>query len=596
MSTRYNRRDFLKTMGLGTAVLALPGCMGASRRLANEAPTDRPNILLIMTDDQGWGDIRSHGNDQIDTPVLDRLAASGAHFDRFYVSSVCAPTRASLLTGRYYLRTGVNGVTRGRETMRSEEVTLAEILQQAGYATGCFGKWHNGAHYPYHPNGQGFDEFFGFCAGHWNNYFDTTLERNGQPVRTRGYISDVLTDAAMGFIEEKRDRPFFCYLPYNAPHSPWQVPDRYFDKYQARGLDDMTASAYGMCENLDDNIGRLLKQLDELNLARDTIVLFLTDNGPNTERYNGGMKGRKGSCHEGGIRVPLFIRWPGHIAPSTKVSQITAHIDLLPTLVELCGVPMLETLPLDGVSLVPLLKGATANWPERMIFSHWGRRGSVRTQRWRAVVEGKEWELYDMIADPGQQEDIAGRHPGVLTELSASYEAWLKEVTRAGFDPIPIPIGHPQRREVVLPGHEAFLEPPDRKGISYNGQAGWANDWVTNWTSTDAWPYWEVDVVRAGRYEITLMYTCPEPDVGAQLLVEVGGQRIEGVIEKAHDPDPLPSPDRVKRKEVYEKVWAPLTLGTVTIPKGRTRLYVKALTRPGKAVMDLKAVRVRKVD
>jgi len=244
MSTQFNRRDFLKTVGLGTAALAIPGCVDVSRRLGDEAskgrPFDsaqgmahaRPNILLIMTDDQGWGDIRSHGNDVIETPVLDRLAASGARFERFFVSPVCAPTRASLLTGRYYLRTGVNGVTRGRETMRSEEVTLAEILQQAGYATGCFGKWHNGAHYPYHPNGQEFDEFLGFCAGHWNNYFDTTLDHNGKMGKVKGYISDVLSDAAMAFIERNRERPFFCYLPYNAPHSPWQLPDRYFDRAQ----------------------------------------------------------------------------------------------------------------------------------------------------------------------------------------------------------------------------------------------------------------------------------------------------------------------------------------------------------------------------
>ncbi|HEX6984931.1 MAG TPA: sulfatase-like hydrolase/transferase, partial [Planctomycetaceae bacterium] len=205
---------------------------------------DRPNVLLILTDDQGWGDIGSHGNEAVDTPNLDRLAGQGARFERFFVDPLCAPTRAALLTGRYSLRSGVHGVTRGHETMRTEEVTLAELFRDAGYATGCFGKWHNGRHYPNHPNGQGFDEFFGFCGGHWNNYFDTTLERNAEPVRTTGFITDVLTDEAIGFVRRNKDRPFFCYVPYNAPHWPPQVPDRYFEKYKARGLDDETATAY----------------------------------------------------------------------------------------------------------------------------------------------------------------------------------------------------------------------------------------------------------------------------------------------------------------------------------------------------------------
>ena len=197
-----------------------------------------PNIVLVLTDDQGFGDIRSHGNDLINTPVHDRLALEGAQFDRFYVSPVCAPTRASLLTGRYHLRTGVHGVTRGHEIMRDEEVTIAELLKQNGYATGAFGKWHNGSQYPHHPNGQGFDEFLGFCAGHWNNYFDTTLDHNGQMVPSKGFMIDVVTDAAIEFIEKNKTKPFFCYLPYNTPHTPWQVPDKYFQKYMAMGIED----------------------------------------------------------------------------------------------------------------------------------------------------------------------------------------------------------------------------------------------------------------------------------------------------------------------------------------------------------------------
>ena len=602
---KQTRREFLKAIGATTASVGalsiLPGCANIGQTTVAERK--QPNIILIITDDQGWGDIHSHGNDLINTPVLDKLAADGARFDRFFVSSVCAPTRASLLTGRYYLRTGTHGVTRGYENMRSEEVTIAEVLKQAGYVTGCFGKWHNGAHYPYHPNGQGFDEFLGFCAGHWNNYFDTTLEHNGQPVKTKGYITNVLTDSALDFIEKHRKQPFFCYVPYNAPHGPFQVPDKYFDKYKARGLDDTLACIYAMCENLDDNIGRILKRLDELSISHNTIVLFLTDNGPNSNRYNGDMKGRKGSIHEGGVRVPLFIRWPGHIKPNTNVTQIAAHIDLFPTIIELCGLPMPRTLPQDGISLVPLLKGETANWPDRMIFTFRTPggdaltvRGAVRTQRWRAVKDRKNWELYDMKADPGQKSNISTEYSDVVKKLRDAYEVAVRDVTKAGFDPLAIHIGYPEWPVVTLPGHEAFLEPPSKKGISYKGRSGWANDYVTNWTSTEAYPWWPVEVVRPGRFEVTLMYTCPQQNLGAKVRVEIGGKSLDGMVSKAHDPDPIPSPDRVPRGEVYEKIWAPLTLGSVELAKGRTRLAVKAVEIMGQQAFDLKAVRLRRLN
>jgi len=580
------RRDFMKTMGLSAASLAVP-----QRLSADETSEKKPNVIVIVTDDQGWGDIHSHGNDLIDTPMMDRLAASGARFDRFYVSPACAPTRASLLTGRYHPRTGVAGVARGFETMRSDEVTIAEILRRAGYATGCFGKWHNGAHYPYHPNGRGFEEFLGFCCGHWNNYFDTMLEHNGGPVRTKGYINDVLTDAALAFIEKNSGRPFFCYIPYNTPHTPFQVPDKYSDKYKARGLDDALASAYGMCENLDDNLGRLTAKLDALNLAEDTIVLMFGDNGPNGDRYNGGMRGRKGSVYEGGVRNFLFLRYPKRVKPNTVVKPITADIDLLPTLVELTGVKMPKTLPLDGVSLAPLLDGETGGWPDRMIFSYWNRKGAVRTERHRLVVQRKRAELYDMIADPGEGNDIAQQRPDVAKKLEAAYDGWLEDVTGRGIDRPPIPVGYPQMKRVEMTVPEATWH----GGLKFGGRHA-NNNWVTNWVSTDAHVYWDIDVVHAGPYAMTLMYICPEEDVGARVCVEVDGERVEGVIEKAHDLDPVPSPDRVPRSEVYERIWAPLTLGSLALRKGRTRLYVKALTKPGKAVMDLKALRVRRLD
>lgn len=562
----------------------------------------QPNVLLIMTDDQGWGDVRSHGNDQIDTPNHDRIASEGARFDRFFVSPVCAPTRASLLTGRYHLRGGVHNVTRGEETMRASEVTLAEVFKANGYATGAFGKWHNGAHYPQHPLGQGFDEFLGFCAGHWNLYFDTPLEHNGEPVKGKGFIIDHLTDATMDFIRKNRSQPWFAFVPYNTPHSPFQVPEKYFKKHKDRGLDDELACVYGMVENIDDNLGRLLKLLTDLRLANNTIVIFLTDNGANTDRYNDGMKGRKGSLHEGGSRVPFFLRWPGHIKPGTVVKPIAMHIDVLPTLVELCGLKKVQTPPLDGRSLVPLLKGDPTDWPQRTLFTQWGgnlekvNRGAVRTDRWRLVKERGDWELYDMPADPGQARNVAAAHPEVMKELSIAFDAWWKDVTEDGFAPIPTEIGHPQAPQVTLPGHEALLQPALGEGISYFGRNGWANDWVDNWTSTNSFPAWPVDIVRAGNYEISFQYACQPADVGACLRVEVGGKTLEGVVSQPHAAPAIPAADLVGRKEAPERQWATMSLGTMPLPKGLTRLEVKALSKPGKKVIELKAVQVKRVD
>src|SRR5262245_53285222 len=326
------------------------------------AAAGRPNVLLILTDDQGYGDFSRHGNPHLQTPELDRFSEGAVRFERFFVSPLCAPTRAALLTGRYSQRTGVWGVTHSKEAMRPEEVTLAEALRAAGYRTGCFGKWHNGEQYPYTPGGQGFDEFFGFHNGHWNNYFDAELLRGTKFEKTRGYITDVLTDEALRFLDKNRSNPFFCYVAYTAPHSPFQVPDKYFNTYKKKGLDDTLACVYGMCANIDDNVGRLLSKLDQLKLRDNTIVLFLTDNGANTDRYNAGMRGRKGSVHEGGSRVPLFVQWPGHLK-ARVVQEIAAHIDLYPTLLDLCGVTAPKGPPVDGVSLRPLLEGKSAKWP-----------------------------------------------------------------------------------------------------------------------------------------------------------------------------------------------------------------------------------------
>ncbi|MBN1483020.1 arylsulfatase [candidate division KSB1 bacterium] len=556
----------------------------------------RPNILLILTDDQGWGDVSLHGNEILQTPNMDRIATEGARFDRFFVSPVCAPTRASLLTGRYHLSTGVHGVTRGRETMRAEEITIAEILQENGYATGIFGKWHNGAHYPNHPNGQGFDEFVGFCAGHWNNYFDTTLEHNGDEFESTGYIADVLTDAAVAFIEQNKNRPFFCYVPYNTPHTPFQVPDSYFATCKAKGLDDELACVYGMCENLDDNIGRLLNKLQDLGLTDNTIVIFTTDNGPNTERYNGNMRGRKGSPHEGGSRVPLFIRWPEHIKAGIVVEHIAAHIDILPTLIDLLDLPEPKTLPLDGISLAPLLDNPAIEWPDRKIYGHWGEAASIRTEQYRFIYRPGAMMLFDMLTDSGETRDIAREHPEITNALFREAAAWWAHARQlnAAYPPA-IPVGYENQPLVVLPGHEALLDIKQENGIGYNDPNGWANDWITNWVDSTSYPFWWIDVIDEAEYDISIDYTCSEKNLGTEFKIFIGNQFIEGAITESFDPEPLPSPDRVPRKEVYEKVWKTVPVGQMTIPEGKHRLEIHAFAIPGDMAMDIKAVRIRKI-
>lgn len=554
------------------------------------------NVLLILTDDQGWGDISSHGNEILDTPNMDRIAKEGARFDRFYVSPVCAPTRASLLTGRYHLRTGVHGVTRGRESMRSEEVTLAEILKQNGYKTGCFGKWHNGAHFPFHPNGQGFDEFIGFCAGHWNNYFDTLLEHNGVEFRSQGYIADFLTDQAIHFITTNKNRPFFCYIPYNPPHSPFQVPDHYFNKYKNKGLENTLACVYAMCENLDDNIGRLLKTLDDLDLTEDTIVIFITDNGPNTDRYNGDMRGRKGSPHEGGSRVPCFIRWPLKISPGTVIKPIAAHIDVLPTLADLLGLPKADTLPLDGKSLVPLINNPQAEWQNRKIFGQWGNSGSVRTQQYRLVIKPSGTQLFDMIDDPMEIKDVSKKHPELYNQLQRELQVWMNRARQIeSAYPVAIEIGHEEHSQVVLPGHEALLYIAHENGISYNGPNGWANDWVTNWIDLDSYPYWWIDVKKKGEYQFFIDYICAQENIGVEFFIEIDNKILAGQINQAFNPDPVYSPDRVERKEVYEKVWKTLDVGKMELNSVKAKLSIKVKNIPGNQAMDIKNLRIRKI-
>ena len=550
----------------------------------------RPNVLLILSDDQGYGDLSLHGNTHLKTPNIDALGQNGIRFDRFFVSPLCAPTRASLLTGRYSLRAGVAGVQGGTETMNADETTIAEVLRDAGYKTGLFGKWHNGEHYPYTPQGQGFEEVLGFNLGHWNNYFNTTLKHNGQPVKTKGYITDVLTDAALQFIEDNKSQPFFCYVPYNVPHTPLQVPDKYFDAYKNQGLDDRNAAIYGMCAYMDDCVGKLLKKLDDENLRENTIVIFMGDNGPNGARFNDNMRGTKGSLHEGGSRVPCFWRFPARFQTPRKIDTIAAHIDVLPTLAELCGVPLPDKKPLDGRSLVPLMEGQTAGWPERILFNQHmanAKTGSLRTPRFRLVKE-RDWELFDMQNDAAEKQDVSADFPEVKTQLISAYQKWWDEVSPAANRGVPpIGVGYAQENPVELPVPQSKFS----GGLKYSGKHP-NNAWLTGWKDANATVLWNLDVVQGGHYEVSLLYSAPEK---THVKISCGANSVENEAPKAIAIQ-VPSPDRVPRDEVYEMEWATFKVGTISLPKGEATLKVTATPQNGQEALDLKSVILRRMD
>jgi arylsulfatase A-like enzyme len=538
-----------------------------------------PNVLLIITDDQGWGDLSIHGNQVLSTPVLDQLAGESVRFDRFYVCPVCAPTRASLLTGRYHLRTGTSWVTHRKEVMKSEEYTLAESFHDNGYKTACIGKWHNGEQYPNDPLGQGFDEFFGFKAGHWNNYFNTHLIHNNDIVNTEGYITDVLTNQAISFIKSNINNSFFCYLAYNAPHGPFQVPDKYFEKYKSLGMDDRISAIYGMCENIDDNVGRLLSVLDSLKITENTIVLFLTDNGPNGVRYNGSMKGIKGNVDEGGIRVPLFIRYPGKLPAGKVIPQICAHIDLFPTLHKLCKISWPDTLELDGINLLPFIhEDSSAQSSERMIFTHQVNRtfrkypGSVRTREYRMVINPhQDTLLYNMISDPGQTADISADYPFITSELVKAYDRWLSDVISNGIEPPPIPVGYEQAPLTCLPAPEAKLS----GNLHFKGGAGWANDWITGFTSPNDSCYWEIDVNTPGEYKMYGRFAISNQFVPVKIQISNNLSTTVKEIYKEYQAPLIESPDRVKRGEVYERIWERVEMGTLKLPEGKQYIGIR---------------------
>jgi arylsulfatase A-like enzyme len=554
-----------------------------------------PNVLIILADDQGWGDLSINGNSNLTTPNIDGLARSGATFERFYVCPVCSPTRAEFLTGRYHPRGGVYSTSAGGERLDLDEMTLGDVFKAAGYTTAAFGKWHNGSQWPYHPNARGFDEFYGFCSGHWGNNFSPQLEHNGELVNGTGFIIDDLTEHAMRFMEQNHNKPFLCYLPYNTPHSPMQVPDRFYQKFDDTDLknrhyqpekEDLehTRAALAMCENIDWNVGRLLKKLDELDIADETIVIYFSDNGPNGWRWNGGMKGKKGSTDEGGVRSPLFIRWPGKIRTGLRIPQIAGAIDLLPTLADIAGIPVASEKPFDGVRLKPLLLETSGNWPNRMIFHHWNDNTSVRTQQYRLDHTGA---LFDMETDPGQKQDISAEQPLETQKLRAAVAAWRKDVLDSTIrDNRPFPVGYREAPITFLPARDGIEHGNVQRSNRYPNCS-----FFTNWIDINDSITWDIEVVTAGHYEAVIYYTCPEHNIGATVQLRFAGYQIRGMVTEAYDP-PLAGAehDRVARIESYIKNFKPMKLGNLYLPDKKGLLTLTAVNIPGGQVMDVRYV------
>jgi arylsulfatase A-like enzyme len=567
--------------------------LAAAPALGLQRPARFPNIVVILADDQGWGDLSVHGNTNLRTPRIDSLARDGALFENFYVCSVCAPTRAEFLTGRYHPRGGVRGVTAGAERLNLDETTIAQFYKSAGYATGAFGKWHNGSQHPYHPNARGFDEYYGFTSGHWGQYFDSELEHNNRLVRGKGFIIDDLTNRALAFIEQNRSRPFFCYLPLNTPHSPMQVPESFYRRFAgftprltardpAREDLAMTRAALAMVENIDWNVGRVLDRIRALDLDGDTIVLYFSDNGPNSWRWNGGLRGRKGSLDEGGLRAPCLLRWKGRIPAGTRVSRIAGAIDLLPTFAALSGIPFTPPKPLDGLNLAPLLTGDKTGWPDRMIFTMQNRRASVRTQRYRLDPAGA---LFDIEADPMQDRNIAAEKPEVAARLRAALDEWTREMlARTGNDDRPYPVGH--AAETRLPARDGVAHGEIKRSSIHPNCS-----FFTNWTAASDAMTWDIEVGRAGRYEALIHYACPRDSVGSTVELSFHSARVQAKIDKPWDP-PLVGmqEDRAPRTESYVKDFVPLSLGLIDLPQGRGPLTLRALDVAGKQVAEIRYV------
>jgi len=489
----------------------------------------KPNVIIIITDDQGFGDLGINENPNIITPNIDQFASESIQFDNFFVSPVCAPTRASLMTGRYSLRTGVRDTYNGGAIMSNTETTIAEILKEADYSTGIFGKWHLGDNYPFRPSEQGFDEsiihlaggigqvgdFTNYYKGN-TSYFDPILWKNNKKNQYDGYCSDIFAENAVKFIEKNKNKPFFCYLSFNAPHTPLQVPKKYYNMYKdldpELGFNDESLASkmsekdkedarriYGMVTNVDDNVGKVLNKLTELGIEEETIIIFMTDNGPQQFRYNSNMKGLKGTVYNGGTRVPFYIKYAEKFKNSKVISRMSAHIDILPTILELCNLKIPSDRKIDGQSLVPLINSKPFN--DRHLFSYWTRRFpekyinmSIQNDNYKLVGNNdyngkiKDFELYDLIADPLESKNVINQNIEIAKSFKIEMDNSIDDLLSSENikNPPRIIIGSEFENPTVLNRNDASGE----RGI---------------WAQNDIYSYWKVNF-KKGTYDFKFKF------------------------------------------------------------------------------------------
>ena len=586
-----NRRAFLATLASSTTM----------RGLAQRS--ERPDVILVMTDDQGWWDLGVYGNRYVESPTIDKLAAEGVRFTHFYCSPVCSPTRASFMTGRHYQRSGGFDTYMGRQALQLDEVTLGDLFKSQGYRTAIVGKWHLGDSGDYHPNSRGFDEAFGL-GGFVPRLNSPVIHHNRNRVSVTGYITDILTDQAIGFLEREHENPFFLFLSHTAVHSPFEVPDHYIEKYLKKGLPLRTSRIYGMVTNIDENTRRLLDTVDRLGLRENTVIVFMSDNGGVSRYFQAGLRGNKGSVYEGGVRVPFIARWPGEFPAGAVVDAAAQHIDLLPTLSELIGAPLPPDREIDGKSILSLLAKGEGESPHDYIFHQWNRvrpimeppgeipgtfppidrRGfkpnwAVRDrQGYKYVVSDQDpgGALYDLRSDPGEKNNVADEHPKIAVKLREEFKNWFKDVTAGqDYSVLPVEVGRPDENPVKLDILAAQASGKRVQAVYHPGGASA----IENWTESGDVIAWDLRAVRSGRYEFTLSYGCNPGDGGARIRVSAGGSSFEYIVQET----------------AADNVFQKFTVGTLDLVKGPVKLKLKALEIPGKQAMQLRNIWVERI-